>query len=266
MPITTQFPVTLYDQDSFHLVSEQVIGSSFAIHNEFGRYLKEGLYRNELARRCRTVGLHADAEFRVTLSLDDFEKSCFVDLLVERGVVIETKTVSALADVHKGQTLNYLFLCELHHGTLLNFRTDRVEHQFVSTRLDHQLRQQYRLDTDSWMPTTAECTRMKNTLTRCLDEWGAFLDPNLYRDALTHFCGGAEQVVRAIPVLSGDVPIGTQEMRLLTEDIAFAVTASTHRPDIVLDHQQRFLKHTPLRAIQWVNLNHDCIELRTITK
>ena len=107
---------------------------------------------------------------------------------------------------------------------------------------------------------------MKDTLTRCLEQWGAFLDPNLYRDALTHFFGGDEQVVREIPVVSNGVTIGTQEMRLLTDDIAFAVTASTHRPDIVLDHQQRFLKHTPLRAIQWINLNHNTIELRTVAK
>lgn len=266
MPITLQFPVTAYDQGSFHTINEQVMGMSFDIHNEFGRYLKEALYRNELARRCRAAGLHAESEFRIAVSLDDFEKLYFVDLLVERGVVIETKTVSALMDVHKGQTLNYLFLCELHHGTLLNFRTDRVQHQFVSTRLDHKLRQRYKLDVTLWTSLSPECIRMKDALTRCLKEWGAFLDPNLYRDALTHFFGGHEKVVREIPVLSDREIIGTQEMRLLTNDIAFTVTASTHRPDIVLDHQQRFLKHTPLSAIQWINLNHDTIELRTVAK
>jgi hypothetical protein len=51
---------------------------------------------------------------------------------------------------------------------------------------------------------------------------------------------------------------------MLTDDIAFAVTASTHQPAAVLDHQRRFLRHTPLRAIQWVNLNHRQIEFRTI--
>ena len=55
VPITLQFPVTVYDQGSFHTINEQVIGMSFDIHNEFGRYLKEGLYRNELARRCRAA-------------------------------------------------------------------------------------------------------------------------------------------------------------------------------------------------------------------
>jgi hypothetical protein len=55
-------------------------------------------------------------------------------------------------------------------------------------------------------------------------------------------------------------------MHLLGDDVAFSVTASTHRPGVVLEHQRRFLLHTPLRALQWVNLNHERIEFRTITK
>ena len=32
------------------------------------------------------------------------------------------------------------------------------------------------------------------------------------------------------------------------------------------DHQIRFLKHTPLRFIQWVNFHHDRIEFTTLSK
>src|SRR5207244_2047418 len=60
--------------------------------------------------------------------------------------------------------------------------------------------------------------------------------------------------------------IGVQKMHLVADDVAFSVTASTHRPDKVLEHQRRFLRHTSLRALQWINLNHSHIELRTIER
>ena len=101
---------------------------------------------------------------------------------------------------------------------------------------------------------------------RLLTEWGAFLDPVLYRDALTHFLGGEVLVVREVSVQSGGTHIGTQQMHLLADDIAFGVTTSTHRPESVFEHQQRFLMHTPLRAIHWINLDHSQIELRTIER
>ncbi len=105
---------------------------------------------------------------------------------------------------------------------------------------------------------------MHGLLHQLLTEWGAFLEPCLYRDALVHILGGIERVEREIPVTSGGVVIGTQKMHLLADDIAFTVTASTRRPDAVREHQRRFLRHTSLQAIHWVNLNHHHIELRTI--
>ena len=120
--------------------------------------------------------------------------------------------------------------------------------------------------TRHWKQLTTECGRFRELLLQCLSEWGAFLDPYLYRDALTYFLGGKDQVVREVPILSHGTVIGTQEMHLLTDDVAFSVTASTHRPEKVLEHQQRFLNHTRLRALHWLNLNHNQVELRTIER
>lgn len=266
MPITTAVPVKVFDQEAFHAVDTRVTGFAFDIHNQFGRYLDEGLYQNELARRCEAAGFDVVQELQITVSLDDFEKPYFADILIDGGVIAETKTVKTLTTNHKGQTLNYLFLCGLHHATLLNFRPERVEREFVSTRLTHALRQRYEVLIDRFKPLTAACDRMRQILLRCLKEWGAYLDPILYRDAITHFLGGADHVARQVPVRSGDTTIGTQEMRLLADEIAFSVTASIHHPEAVHEHQRRFLRHTPLRALHWINLNHKTIDLRTIEK
>jgi len=266
MPIQTSSPIQVLDQESFHRVERRVTGIAFEIHNEFGRYLDERLYQRELTRRLREAGFDVEPELRMAVSLEDFRKDYYADLLVSQGVIIETKAVEALSPAHKGQTLNYLFLCGLYHGALLNFRTERVQREFVSTRLTPEHRRQFSIIDQEWKPLSPECNRLGQLLSWLLREWGAFLDPLLYRDALTHFLGGENQIVREIDVQSGSTIIGTQTMRLLTDEIAFSLTTATHRPRAVFEHQQRFLRHTPLRAIQWINLNHHQIEFRTIER
>ena len=268
MPIRTSIPIRLPTQAEFQEIDSRVTGLAFEIHNEFGRYLDEGLYQCELARRCRAIGFEvvSDPELRMTASIDDFSKDYFADLLVNRCVIVETKTIAALAATQTGQTLNYLFFCGLHHGTLLNFRTDRVEHQFVSTRLTTAERMRYELNVADWTPLSDECEKLQRNFLRCLAEWGAFLDPVLYRDALTHFLGGEGQVLRKVPVHSQDEVIGLQEMRLVTDEVAFAVTAATHHSRALLEHQRRFLEHTKLKVIQWINLDHHNISFTTITR
>jgi hypothetical protein len=87
----------------------------------------------------------------------------------------------------------------------------------------------------------------------------------LYRDALTHFLGGQEKVVRRISVYSGERLIGDQEVYLLSEDTAFAVSAVTESTEGMRIHLGRFLTHTRLQHLQWINLNHDRIEFVTLS-
>lgn len=266
MPIHVSRPIEVFDQKRFHQVDKRVTGFAFDIHNQFGRYLDEKLYQRELTRRCLEAGFSVEPELRITASLDDFSKDYFVDLLVKAGVIVETKAASALTPSHTGQTLNYLFLCGLNHAALLNFRSDRVQHQFVSTRLTLADRQRFQVLTADWRPLSPRCDQLHALLLRMLTEWGTHLDPLLYRDALTHFLGGESQVVREVSVNSAGAPLGSQQLHLLNDEVAFAVTAATHRPESVYEHQRRFLCHTRLRAIQWVNLNHSQIEFHTIER
>jgi GxxExxY protein len=266
MPIHTAIPIRVFDQESFHHIDKRVTGLAFDIHNEFGRYLDERLYQAELTRRCHMLGFEVEPELQIDATLGDFSKSYFADHLINGGVIVETKVVSALSAAHKAQVLNYLFLCGLHHATLLNFRPERVQHEFVSTSLTHEDRRQYVIVASRWKPLTAGCRKLHDCLHHLLAEWGAYLDPILYRDGLTHFLGGDERVIRQIGVISGGAVVCTQKVHTVTEDIAFSVTASIHRPELVFEHQRRFLRHTSLRALQWVNLNHKRIELCTIER
>src|SRR5579872_2099529 len=115
MPIQTAVPVRVFSQEEFHRLDRRVTGLAFAIHNAFGRYLDERLYQGELTRRCRDDGLDVQPELKIDVILGDFRKSYSADHLINRGVLVEDKAVSALGPPHRGQTLTYLFLCGLHH-------------------------------------------------------------------------------------------------------------------------------------------------------
>jgi GxxExxY protein len=49
-----------------------------------------------------------------------------IDLLVERCLVIEIKTVSAFAPIHSAQLLTYLRMSGNHLGLLINFHNIRL--------------------------------------------------------------------------------------------------------------------------------------------
>jgi hypothetical protein len=69
-----------------------------------------------------------------------------------------------------------------------------------------------------------------------------------------------------VQVYSGERLIGNQPVHFLTDDSAFAFTALPRNRAAMQDHQSRFLKHTPLRCIQWINFNRHNIEFTTLTK
>ena len=49
-----------------------------------------------------------------------------IDLLIENKVIVEIKSVEALADIHTAQLLTYLKLKDLKLGLLINFNSVRV--------------------------------------------------------------------------------------------------------------------------------------------
>jgi len=131
----------------------------FDVHNEFGRLLDEELYKQEVAERCAIAGLQAEREVRIRVVHEGFAKDYSMDLLVSRGYMLEAKAAERLMAAHRAQSLNYLLLAGLNHGKLVNFRTDRVEHEFVSTTLTLHDRRQIELITDDWVEIDEQSRR-----------------------------------------------------------------------------------------------------------
>lgn len=266
MPIELQSEIRIYGQEEFHALIRRVLRLAFDVHNEFGRLLDEELCKRELANRCLHAGITpVQMEVRIRLVHDDFWKDYFMDLLLADGLMVETKAAAHLTPAHHGQALNYLLLTGMQHGILINFRASRVEHRFVSTKLTPDLRSQYHIDTSRWKTDAPGAAWLLDHMLQLLNDWGAFLEVTLYRDVMIHLLGGPESACRPVAVISGTDPIGTQNLYLLTDRAAFAISAIITNPSEYEYHLSRFLVHTHLDHIHWINLNHHRITFVTIT-
>jgi len=251
-------------ETEFYEIDYLVMKQAFEAHSAFGRFYDEDIYRNELARLCRVNGFESvETEVPIHVSHKDFCKTYYMDLLIDRSVVYELKTVQAFNGMHRRQLLNYLFLCGLRHGKLLNFRTPRMTHEFVSTSLDKSERFRYQFNLDCWRECNEESIRLKTIIEGLLEDWGAFLEASLYADALVHFLGGEGVVEKPIDICVRGEVIGHQKVRMLNDSSAFFVTAVQHKTDY-RKHLENVLSKTFLKNILWINFDKHDVELVTV--
>lgn len=254
--------MTACSESDFYRIDEVVTGTAFEIHNELGRFLDEEVYKKELAYRLTRLGHQADREVRFTLSHEAYRKDYAADLIVDGSVVVEAKPADKTVPAHHAQGVNYLHLAGTQHGTLLNFRPRRVDHVFLSTKLDGQMRRRMTLAKDRWKQVTAACDHLIRHLHHLLSDWGGFLETAAYREALFHQLNIQEQPVT---LFAGQREIGTHKFHLLDPQTAVVITAVTKDHRLMQRHLARLFAPTHLRAMQWVNFNHHTVELTTLS-
>jgi len=265
MPIEVSTEIRACDQEEFHALDRRIMGVVFAVHNEFGRLMDEDLYKREIAARCVAMGIQpVEREVWIRVSHQSFTKDYYLDLLFCSGLMLEGKAAERLVAAHRSQSLNYLFLAGLKHGRLVNFRTERLQHEFVSTTLTPEERRRFSVVEGEWVEMNPASRQLKAKTVELLDDWGAFLDVNLYREALVHFLGGANSVCKPVEIFSGPRPIGTQNLNMLDQDSAFAFTTKQGSASVMREHLERLLHHTRLKSIQWLNLNRHRVEFATL--
>ena len=109
-------------------LTQDILGAAFEVHNALGCGLLEKVYENalthELGLRKHTVT--SQKEFTVAYKGKEVGVY-YADVVVDDSVVVEVKSVSALEDVHRAQTLNYLRISGIRVGLLLNFARPKLK-------------------------------------------------------------------------------------------------------------------------------------------
>jgi GxxExxY protein len=267
MPIEIATLIRVLDQDEFHALDKRVMAVVFAVHNEFGRLLDQSVYKQAIASRCAVRGLEpVEQEVRIRVTHETFTKDYFMDLLFGHGMMLEAKTAETIMPAHRAQSLNYILLAGIRHARLVNLRPGRVQHEYVSTTLHAAQRRRFLVVDSEWREPNQASAWLRAKVIELLQDWGAFLEISLYRSALVHLLKGPSVTRQDVEILDGRRVLGRQPACLLTGDTALSCTALTRGLDQMGGHLRRFLAHTPLRFVQWVNLNRARIEFRTLSR
>jgi len=104
-------------------LSKIIVNSCFQIHSELGPGLFESVYEECLYYELIQEGLFVERqkELPVVYKGIEMEVGFRTDLIVEKKVIIEIKSVELIAPVHQKQVLTYLRLTGLKLGLLVNF-------------------------------------------------------------------------------------------------------------------------------------------------
>ncbi len=266
MPIKVKKILKPLSHDNFHTMDYRIMGIIYSIHRDMGRFWNEKIYQNELAFRCQQAGINDIAtEQEIVVSFRDFRKYYSIDLLINNAIY-ELKTAKQLTAAHQKQTINYLMLTRLNYAKLVNLRQPSVQYRFVSTQITPEKRYDYRVDDKRWQNIDKNSEWLKDMFIDLLNEWGVFLEIDLFYQAIAYFKGGKESIVKKILVKNGPRILGTQKVHLISPDIAFKITALTKKDIYYEKHLYKILNYTPLQAIHWINFNHNKISFTTIQK
>ena len=106
-------------------IGRAVLNAAFAVHKALGPGLLESVYETCLAEELQQAGLKVERQVGVPVAYGQvrMEVGYRLDLLVEEAVVIEVKSIDALASIHTAQVLTYLRFSGVRLGYLINFNT-----------------------------------------------------------------------------------------------------------------------------------------------
>ena len=104
-------------------IFKKILDCSFMVHTALGPGLLESAYTECLNYELLQSGLRVEKQKPLPLIYKEvnLEAGYRIDLLVEGSIVIEIKSVEALADIHMAQILTYMKLTKCRLGLLANF-------------------------------------------------------------------------------------------------------------------------------------------------
>lgn len=111
------------ERERLNAITEAIIGAAIQVHRVLGPGLLESAYAACLAYEIEKKGLKIETQHPVPLVYEEVKLECGyrMDLWVERSVVVEVKSVEALAPIHEAQTMSYLRLSGCKLALLINF-------------------------------------------------------------------------------------------------------------------------------------------------
>jgi len=116
-----------------NVLTGEILSAAFRVHTVLGPGLLESVYAAALTYELRKREFRVATEVAIPVLYEGVDLGLHfrADLVVDGRVILELKSVQALAPIHSKQLLNYLKLTGLPAGLLLNFNTLSLRDQIV---------------------------------------------------------------------------------------------------------------------------------------
>lgn len=103
-------------------LTEKIIGAFYEVYSKLGYGFLENVYVKALVIELKKRGLTPATEYAIEVKYEGLLiGEYFADIVVNELVILEIKSVKALAVEHEAQLLNYLKATTYEVGLLLNF-------------------------------------------------------------------------------------------------------------------------------------------------
>ncbi|MEZ5423192.1 MAG: GxxExxY protein [Pyrinomonadaceae bacterium] len=125
----------LYNGDYFfplmheNEISGAIVDAAFKIHTTLGPGLLESVYEKVLAHELTSRGFDVKIQTPIPVVYEGvkLDLGFRADIIVNAKVVVEVKSVEAIAPVHPKQLRTYLKLMDRRLGLLINFNVDLIK-------------------------------------------------------------------------------------------------------------------------------------------
>jgi GxxExxY protein len=109
-------------------VGKAVLDAAFKVHTALGPGLLESVYETTLAYEVQKGGLLVETQVAIPIVYDKIklESGLRLDMLVEKCVIVELKSVEKMNPIFEAQLMTYLRLGNVRLGFLINFNVPHL--------------------------------------------------------------------------------------------------------------------------------------------
>ncbi|MBR2235779.1 MAG: GxxExxY protein [Prevotella sp.] len=108
-----------------------VIGAAMAVHRELGSGFLESAYGDALEIEFEDRNIPYEREKLINIFYKDRPLKTYykADFICFGSLIVELKTVDAIADIHKAQLIHYLKATRINKGLLINFKSKSLQYE-----------------------------------------------------------------------------------------------------------------------------------------
>ena len=126
------------EKERLNELTKAIIAGAIAVHRELGPGLLESAYEACLEYELRDRGFAVERQKSMPLVYRALRLDCGyrIDLLVERSVVVEVKSIEKFTRVHGSQLVTYLQQSKCKVGLVINFNVQWLVDQGILRRVN----------------------------------------------------------------------------------------------------------------------------------